>query len=154
MDIDTTIEDMDEQTATNKLDDEWKLKNIDQLDNEEQLNIIMREINHIMCQGIKPSDEWYNDRFRHINLYSHINWADLSNRFDTKDAYINETAANIHQLVGELIEERSTKRVFNLAIYYRAILYIKELWSYYKDTYMGDESDINVVDLIEGLKFL
>ena len=71
-----------------------------------------------------------------------------------KDEYINETAAHILELIGDLVEERGVKREFNLAKYYRAILNIKELWAYYKDSYMGDESDTNIVDLIEGLKFL
>jgi hypothetical protein len=155
MDIDNEIEDMDEETTQHgEHDDEWKLQHLDQYENEEQLNLIMCEINHIMGHGIKPSDEWYNERFQYIYQYSHINWADLSKRFTTKDQYIYGTAADIQQLVSELVEERSTKRAFNIATYYRAILHIKDLWSYYKDTYMGDESDTNVVDLIEGLKFL
>ena len=142
MDIDTEIEDVDEETTH---DDEWKLQHLDQLDNEEQLNLILREINHIM---------WHNERFHYINTYASINWSDLSSRFDNKDEYINETAAHILELIGDLVEERGVKREFNLAKYYRAILNIKELWAYYKDSYMGDESDTNIVDLIEGLKFL
>ena len=107
-----------------------------------------------MWHGIKPTDDWYNKRFHYINTYASINWSDLSSRFNNKDEYINETAAHILELIADLVEERSVKREFNLAKYYRAILNIKELWAYYKDSYMGDESDTNVVDLIEGLKFL
>jgi hypothetical protein len=155
MDIDNTLEDIDEDTTvTNRFTDEWKLKHLDQYENEEQLNLILREINYIMWNGLKPDDDWYNERFHYINLYSHINWADLSKRFDTKDDYIYQTSAHILQLIGDLVEERGVKRQFNLAKYYRAILNIKELWKYYKEAYMGDESDTNVVDLIEGLKFL
>ena len=153
--METDIEDVDEEmTQQGTQDDEWKLQHLDQLDNEEQLNLILREINHIMWHGIKPTDDWYNERFHYINTYASINWSDLSSRFDNKDDYINETAAHILELIADLVEERSVKREFNLAKYYRAILNIKELWAYYKDSYMGDESDTNVVDLIEGLKFL
>ena len=45
--METDIEDMDEETNQQATqDDEWKLQHLDQLDNEEQLNLILREINH------------------------------------------------------------------------------------------------------------
>ena len=83
--METDIEDVDEEmTQQTTHDDEWKLQHLDQLDNEEQLNLILREINHIMWHGVKPTDDWYNERFYYINTYASINWSDLSSRFDNK----------------------------------------------------------------------
>ena len=133
---------------------ENELNNIKCFDNLRQLEILHREASYITINGIKPVDDWYDDRFEYIHKYSELSWNDLVQRFKSKDKYIHDTSMQIIQLITRLFEERSTKRFFNIPTYHTMIFNIKNIWEYYNSTYVCGESDIDMVDLIEGMTFL
>jgi len=133
---------------------ENELNNINCFDNLKKLDILHREASYITINGIKPADDWYDNRFEYIHKYSELNWEDFVKRFKSKDKYIHDTSNYIIQLIGRLLEERSTNRFFNIPTYHTMIFNIKNVWDYYNSTYICGESDIDMVDLIEGMMFL
>ena len=133
---------------------ENELNNIKCFDNVKQLEILHREASYITIKGIKPVEDWYDNRFEYISKYSELSWSELMERFKSKDKYIYDTSMQIIQLINRLFEERSTNRLFNIPTYHTMILYVKNIWEYYNSTYVCGESDIDMVDLIEGMTFL
>jgi hypothetical protein len=142
---------MDEDTTE---DIEWELQHIKDFSNEKQLDLLRREVGHIVDHGLFPSEEWYDKRFEHINMYSQLTWIETANRFHNKDQYIHDTSLQTMGLLDELIEERGTRPNFNILTYHRVINNIYNIWNYYSQTYMGNEDDPDMMDLIEGMTFL
>ncbi len=135
-------------------DIEFQLQHLREYENEKQLELLRREIGHIIVHGLQPSEGWYDERFEHINQYSKLDWTGLALRFRGKDEFIHQAAMHTHQLLGELLEERSTKPNFHLHSYRTALHNIHAIWNYYKQLYMGDEHDTDIMNLIEGIKFM
>ena len=133
---------------------EKELQNIKCFDNLTQLDILNREVAYIATNGIKPLDMWFDDRFEYIYLYSQLAWNELAERFKNKDKYIYDTSMQIIQLITRLLQERSVKRQFYVPTYHTMICHIKNVWEYYNTNYIGGEADSDVVDLVEGMKFL
>lgn len=123
-------------------------------DNLEQLDKLHQEVSCIAINGVQPPDEWYDNRIGYIVEYSNLNWTDLSQKFYQKDQFIYEKTIEIQQLINRLIEERAVKRAFNIPTYHLLLYNIKTVWNYYNTTYICGETDIDVVDLVEGMKFL
>ena len=126
----------------------------DSQENTIMLDQLRREIAHIITYELKPSEGWYDERYQYIDQYAKIDWRGMMTRFYKKDQYIYDTAHYILRLLEELIDERGTKPNFNIQTYHRVIHDIQNLWYYYSQVYMGEETDESVLDLIEGIKFL
>lgn len=122
--------------------------------NYTMLRLLRREIAFIMKHGIQPVDEWYEERSEHIYNYCNINWPALQNKFNNKDHTIYATAKNIEDLLNTLVEELSVSVRFTLVRYYKMIEEIYHVWNYYRELYVGDEDDDNIVDLIESMTHL
>jgi hypothetical protein len=135
-------------------DIEFQLQHLREYENEKQLDLLRREIGHIVVHGLQPSEGWYDERFEHINQYSKLDWTGLAQRFRGKDDFIYQLAQQTHHLLGELLEERSTKPNFHLQTYRMTLHNIHAVWNYYKQLYMGDEQDTDIMNLIEGIKFM
>lgn len=133
---------------------DFELQNLTLFDNTKQLEILNREIAHITTNGIEPSEEWYDARFEYIVKYSNLGWLDLVERFNGKDKYIFDTALLIIQLINRLLEERAIKRKFYIPTYHTMLYNIKNIWEYYNTTYVCGETDIDVVNLVEGMTYL
>jgi len=134
--------------------DENDIDNIEEYDNEKQLKLLRSEIIHIREHGLMPSDIWFDSRYEYIKQYSQIGWADMATKFQYKDAYLYYTSNYILNQINKLTEERSTKPTFSLDIYYEIICNTFDVWKHYKDTYIGYESDIDMIDLVEGMMYL
>lgn len=139
-------------TLITKID--FELQNLKLFDNTQQLEILNREVAYIATNGIKPLDNWYDDRFEYIVKYSELGWKELAERFNFKDKYIFDTAQLIIQLISRLLEERAIKRFFYIPTYHTLLCNIKNIWEYYNTTYVCGETDIEIVDLVEGLAYL
>lgn len=135
-------------------DIEWELEHLHEFGNEKQLELLRKEIDHILAHALSPSEGWYDERFDYIAKYSQLDWRGLSKRFYKKDQYICNNTEYIINLLKEIIEDRCTMPNFNLETYHLLIHNIHNIWAYYKDVYMGDETDVDVLDLIEGLTFM
>lgn len=131
-----------------------EIQNLKMYNNLKQLEILNREAAYITTNGIKPLDEWYDDRFEYIVKYSQLNWTELVERFNYRDEYIYNISLDIIQLLNRLLEERAVSRFFYIPTYHTLIYNVEKCWTYYNNTYVCGESDIDVVDLIEGIKFL
>lgn len=144
----------DNSDNVSESDIEYEIERLKEFDNTKQLNILKREIGHIVAHGLMPCEGWYDERFTYINEYSKLGWAEMARRFHGKDQYLHDTAVYIMRLLDELLEERGSKPNFHLPTYHRVIHDIHNIWNYYSQVYMGSEEDTDVVDLIEGMKFL
>ncbi len=153
MNCDSSVTDT-EYEEDKQEDIEYQLLHLKEYDNLKQLDLLRREIGHIAAHGIIPSEGWYDDRFPYITIYSKIDWSNLAERHKNKDVYIYNTAIFIIRLINELLEERSYKPNFTIKTYYALIHNIQSIWTYYNSMYIGDEEDNDVIDLIEGMKFL
>jgi hypothetical protein len=147
-------QDYDSNTYEQPEDIEWELEHLEEFDNEKQLELLRKEIDHILAHALSPSEGWYDERFDYIAKYSQLDWRGLSERFYEKDEFLHNIAIYIISLLKELIEDRCTRPNFNLETYHLLIHNIQNTWTYYKDVYMGDETDVDVLDLIEGLTFM
>jgi hypothetical protein len=148
-------ENMDEDSISinsTQSDIEWQLENLNTFNNEKQLDILKKEICHIMIHRAYPSEGWYDERYRIILEYSKLNWNELAKRFQSKDEYIHNTAHTIHIIIDELMEERGTRPNFTIRTYHQMIMSVHCLWHYYNQVYVDNDTDIT--DLIEGMKFL
>jgi hypothetical protein len=124
------------------------------MSNLEQLHSLQAELTHFVEHGVDPEEEWYTIRYSYIELYSHLRWNDFAESFKDKDDYLYEYSLAIHIMLGELIHEYSTRPTFTFELYCSIINSIAEVWEYYNKTYMGDEDDLDIVDLIESLTFM
>jgi hypothetical protein len=145
---------MEEDTDMEENDIEFELQHLKQFGNEKQLDLLRREVGHIVAHGLNPCEGWYDERFEHINLYSKLDWPGLARRFHNKDKFLHDTAIYIMRLSDELLEERGTKPNFHIATYHILIHSVQSVWDYYKQVYCADEDDTDIMDLIEGIKFM
>jgi len=130
---------------------EEELSELDKYTNHEQLMILVKESQHMMIYGILPNEDWYQQRSTYLHAYSDLSWKAMSERFQNKDPYLHETAGAIANMLETLLDEWSVAPVFNLATYARLLYEMDRLWKYYHTQYVGDETDEDIVDVIEGL---
>jgi hypothetical protein len=130
------------------------LTQLGELDNLKRLKLLRREIQFIVKHRIQPTIEWYEERAHYIYEYETIDWIHLEIRFNQKDSKMHYTAANIIELLELLTQELATSATFTLQAYYKLIEEIHHIWTHYHTTYMGNEDDMSVVELIEDLTHL
>ena len=147
-------QDVDMGSSDEVEDIEWQLEHLEEFDNVKQLELLKKEIGFLYSHGITPSEGWYDERYKMIDTYSKIDWFGLASRFHNKDDFIHDRALYVGRALSELMEERGTRPNFNLQTYYALIHEIDNVWKYYHQMYMGDETDDDVLNLIEGMKFL
>ena len=135
-------------------DIEMKLEELQQHPESTQLEMMTYESEHILEHGVQPSQEWYEERFIKLYQYSELNWSDFAQRYQLDNAYLAEKAQQIQQALGHLIEEWAVSPVFDLSIYYSALHDIMELWKYYESEYIDENHDMDVSDLISGVRHL
>ena len=141
-------------TASCEGDIETELNHLKDFNNLKQLDILRREVGYIVAHCLIPCEGWYDERFEHIDKYAHLGWAEMAKKFHNKDQYLHDTALYIMRLSYDLLEERGTKPNFNIPNYHRMIHEIQSIWNYYSQVHMCGEDDGDVMDLIEGMKFL
>jgi hypothetical protein len=148
-------EPVEEEMEVEEEDDtEHALQHLKTYDNEKQLNLLRREIGHIIAHGLQPPEGWYDERFEYIHQYSQLDWTNLATRFGNKDQYLHDTAIYIIRLARELLDERETKPNFHLQTYHTFVHSVHAVWCYYKQVYAQEETDTDILDLIEGIKFM
>jgi len=147
-------DDMNMSDDESEGDIEWELQHLKNFNNAKQLDLLRREVGHIVAHSLIPPEGWYDERFEHINEYAHLGWAEMAKKFHNKDQYLHDTALYIMRLSDELLEERGTKPNFHIPTYHRMIHDIQNIWNYYSQVYMSGEDDEDVMDLIEGMMFL
>ena len=135
-------------------DIEMQLDELQQHPESTQLEMLTYESEHLQEHGIQPSQEWYEARFFKLYQYSELNWSDFAERYQLDNAYLAEKAQQIQKALAHLIEEWSVSPVFDLSVYYGVLHDMLELWKYYESEYVDENHDMDVSDLIAGLKHL
>jgi hypothetical protein len=133
------------------MDIETQLEHLDELDNLSQLILLKQESSHIVDHGLMPSTEWFHARFRHILMYQSIEWRDLAQQFEHKNNQIYTASTTIHQILTYILNEYETKETYNMNAYNQLLHLIHDVWISYSTTYMGDETDMDIVDLVAGM---
>ena len=146
--------DMSQSGSESEGDIEWELQHLKTFNNAKQLDLLRREVGHIVAHSLIPSEGWYDDRYEYINKYSTLGWAEMANKYHNKDKYLHDTALYIMRLLDELLEERGTKPNFHIPTYHRVIHSIQSIWNYYSRVYMTGIEDADIMDLIEGMSAL
>ena len=141
----------DMQDVQYQQEQQEQLQHLEKNNNVRELEQLREEIDSIMANGISPPEAWYQKRYINIQIYSELGWTHMAQRFDGIDRYIHNTAMNIMNNIEDRLEEFHQKGHFHLRYYHHLIHDIEELWNYYKTTYIGEESDPEVGDLIVGL---
>lgn len=124
------------------------------LDKGTQLELLRREITYVLQNELQPTQEWYEARTPLIYNYQTVNWSSVINRFNGKDPHMHLTASNITVLLALLEDQLSVSAYFNLNTYYKLLDEIHHIWTYYRQHYVGDETDEDVIDLVEMVSFL
>jgi len=140
--------DTEEEQVQEQTDDHLQCSNV------RELEMLRREIDHLQAQGISPPVAWYEQRYLNLQTYSELGWSCMAHSFYRIDSYIHNTSLNILNNLEDLMEEHHRNQYFNLCNYQHLIRAIWDLWTYYKTTYIGSESDPDVGDLIVGLTHL
>lgn len=142
---------MDVEPSTTLIHD---LVALHEVDKGTQLELLRREITYVLQNEIQPSREWFDARTPIVYSYQTVDWSGMINRFNGKDPHMHLTASNITVLLALLEDQLSVSAYFNLHTYYKLLDEIHHIWTYYKQRYVGNETDEDVVDLIEMVGFL
>ena len=145
----TTMDEMDEEETLIE-----QLQNLEDYTNATQLEILMKEADFMIENNIDGSHEWYDHRIDKIYDYNKLNWEEMYERFQNKDAYMQHSCAQIVQMTDYLIHQWSTDAVFDLKIYKSTLYGIHSVWKYYQSCFLGNETDGDVIDLIESMMHL
>jgi hypothetical protein len=150
MDLDDDTLSCASSTDIDSVEDiEYELENLNEYGNEKQLSLLTKEITHIIAHGIQPSEGWYDERYKHIHLYSQLSWEKIADEYNN-DYYMYNNIVHIIRLIDDLLEERGSKPNFNLNIYLDLLYSIKNIWNYYKNTYDNED----VIDLMDSMKIM
>ncbi len=143
-----------EDDTITSTDIEYELIHLHDFDNEKQLRILRQEVVHITTHNIIPQEGWYDDRFEYIYKYSQVDWLTLAKTYHNKDQFLHNTAIYISKLLEELMDERCCEPNFTLASYCSLLHNIMNLWNYYKELYLTEEDDDDILSLINGISTL
>jgi hypothetical protein len=130
------------------------LERLDELDNLTQLTVLIMEIHIIQLRSIPPTPDWYVQRFRKISAYAELDWAGMARRFQGKNPLIHNASLHILLDLHQLQYEWGSSPEFSLHAYASLLTKINELWGHYQREYIGDETDDDVLDLIEQMTHL
>ncbi len=123
-------------------------------DNLGDLQRLYEEATEMIRTNQPPSEGWYDNRYKYIYKYSHLNWDEMASRFRNKDLLIYDLCVQTKLHIQDILDGYSGVPNFDFNIYYTIICNILKLWNYYSNKYVGDESDTDLVDLAEALSFL
>ena len=124
---------------------------LESLDNLTQLTLLREEIQAILHHQVQPSSSWYTQRIRQIYTYAELNWNGFAADFEGKNAMLHRTALHIQGRLAYLMTEWSCGPDFSLTHYAALLNEIAALWTTYHATYVGNETDEDVLDIIQSM---
>ncbi len=148
-DYDTDVESIGEMELNTDLEE-----STEEEDNLGDLERLYNEATYMMKNNIIPTEGWYDDRYKYIYKYSHLNWDEMSSKFRNKDSLIYDLCVHTKMYIQDILDGYSGTPNFDFNTYYMIICNVLRLWKYYSNKYVGDETDIELVDLVESMSFL
>lgn len=137
-------------------DDEMMIENESMEDDQtgqenlDELYSLYNEASRMIVNNTRPSEGWYEERFKYIYKYSKIDWDGLIKRLGDKDKIILNLSIQIKDNIDSLMEDYGGKPDFDFNKYFNMLTNVINIWKYYSDKYMGEETDSDIIDLIEG----
>lgn len=129
-------------------------ENTQQQTNWDEFIELYQEASRMILDRVQPSEGWYDLQFKYIYKYYMIDWENLADKFAGKDNILYELAIKTREIIQGLMDEYGGQPNFSFNNYYTMLCNIYNLWIYYKDKYIGEEDDSDVVDLVEMMSFL
>ncbi len=126
----------------------------EETDNLADLQNLHEEATDMMRNNIQPTEGWYDDRYKYIYKYSHLNWDEMATKFKDKDNIMYHLCTTTKMYIRDILDGYSGTPNFDFSLYYTILSNIIHLWNYYSNKYVGDETDIDVIKLIESMSFL
>jgi hypothetical protein len=114
---------------------------------------LYQEAMQVALEQVQPSEGWYDRHFRYVYKYHMIDWNGLADKFKDKDNILYGLSTRTRDIIQELMDEYGGRPNFSFDNYYTMLCSIHNLWMYYKNTYIGEEDDTDVVDLVEMMSF-
>lgn len=127
------------------------LDHLDTFNNATQLSLLLQEIKRILRHGSPPPSEWYEARVQKLQAYDTLGWREFANEFHHKNPHLHALGHTIQNRLDQLMEEWNHHHTFHLFVYAAVIEEIRDLWTYYSTTYIGNERDEDVIDLIQAM---
>ena len=82
-----------------------ELNDIDELDNNDKLDLLIKELTIIERYNIIPTTKWYKDHIRFIKMYSNLNWDYFIDKFNGIDLFIYQTTIQIKSVIAILLNQ-------------------------------------------------
>lgn len=125
-----------------------ELEDIESLDNIAQLELLIKEINLIGEYKLHMTPGWYEDRIKYIHTYSQLDWDQLIHEFKVTNLVLSAKCLQIKSAITSLIS-KYTVGFFELDLYAYILNNVRSVWIYYRNTYIGDDYDMEdlLVDL-------
>lgn len=128
---------------------QYRLAHLDEYDNVDQLTFLYLELPYLTDD---LPQEWFIARIRLVGKYSQLNLSTLAARFETRDAFIYDTAQLVFAYAIELLDQWSTHPFFDLTIYTVFIQNLYEMIVYYHRNYDQEEEAVeDLTDMMEEL---
>jgi hypothetical protein len=119
--------------------------------NWDKLQKLCHEIEQIIINMTDPPLSWYLERYDMILIYSRLEWSAFAKHCGEYDNYIVDTSLIIIDNIEYLLDEFHQTGKFHLRFYQIMLQDINNLWRYYTETYIGEERDPDIGDLIMSL---
>jgi hypothetical protein len=128
-----------------------QLNDIDELDDIDKLDLLIKELTIIDRYNVIPTMKWYKDHIRYIQMYSHLNWDYLINKFKDCDPFIYQTTIQIKATIATVLDNLISEQ-FSLDNYRFIIYNIRNVWTC--NSKYGSDVEYNIDDLLIDMTYL
>ena len=130
-----------------------ELDTIDEADNIDQLELLIKEITIMDRYKVVPVSEWYKERIKYIITYKGLDWDYMINKFNGKNVFLHETSVRVVTAMESLLEHWDVTSDFPLQQYQYIVYNVHNVWTYYKTHYVGDKG-YDMEDLLVDMTHL
>ena len=145
--------DIDDDNDDNEYDIEQELQYVsNETDKIRQLDLLQRELEHIISHNAMPSEGWFDNRIRIMQTYYEMDWLSIARRYHNKDEYIHAASIRIAHILDDLIDECTAMPNFHIPVYNNAIHELHSVLLYCKQIYKREKDDCsNVANLLSNM---
>jgi hypothetical protein len=130
-----------------------ELDQIDDADNIDQLELLIKEINIMERYRVVPVNEWYEERIKYIITYKGLDWDYMIHKFEGKNVFLHETSVRVVMAMDAVLQHWEASSDFSLEQYQYIIYNVHNVWTYYKKHYVSD-TGYDMEDLLVDMTHL